>query len=92
MSKIIKRLHKWFNELMFTGVCVCGHSRFAHHGGVIMRRDIVSPRDVGGVIYLECEVGRINGEPTGETPCDCDWYIDKGWLFLRIKKWFERCK
>lgn len=87
--RYIKLLHKWFNRMMFTGYCVCGHERWRHHGNIIMRRKCYSPRDMWGMLYTECEVGEIHGMPTGEEICNCDFYLDKGWIFLRIQKLFR---
>lgn len=92
LSKIIGRVHRWFNRKMFTGKCVCGHTSDAHHGNMVMNRRCTSPKDMWSVLYGECEIGEINGEPTGETPCHCNFYLDKGWLLLRIKEWFRHVK
>ena len=94
LTSYFNLLHKCFNRRMFTGYCVCGHSVYSHHGNIIMRRKCYSPRDMYGMLYGECEIGEINGEPTGEEVCPCNFYTDRGWIFIRLSRFVSgiKCK
>jgi len=44
------------------------------------------PRNMDGMLFGECEIGEINGEPTGEVSCPCNGYVDRGWFYIRFSR------
>lgn len=60
---------------LFSGICVCGHKYYSHHGNVIMKVATAEAMQ-SGTWYAECEALGCNEE---WEPCpDCPGYfVDK---------------
>lgn len=59
---------------VFSGICICGHSAYQHHGSCIARQEVVDLVK-SGTFFGECEHFGCN---EWWEPCpDCYGYIDK---------------
>lgn len=71
--------------MKFTGKCICGHDWDDHHHGVVMNTKALKEKDEmyrvrHGVIAEECEKDYFEGMPLKKNPCQCNIYVDKGWV------------
>lgn len=73
----------WFNRATFTGQCTCGHSHEVHHGNIVVRPKCYHPRNMQGMLFGECEEWH-------EHQCPCNYYVDKGWIFIRFSRFVSK--